>query len=231
MGVVGRKGSVDGAADIERKMSDVGLYDRRASRGSDVDLSTVVCADVLRSEAEEVVVPLVGKLLADLVATNNALLAEGHKEPRTTVFHALEDPKIDVSFYVTRIKKYSGASPACFLVSLILLDRALQKMPGFLLTSFNVHRVYLTCILVASKYWDDLYYSNAHWSKVGGVNVRELNALELELIFLLDWKIGVRPAEYASYRAALLDTGSSMASTPIGSSKPTSSSGVLFTNP
>ncbi len=44
------------------------------------------------------------------------------------------------------------------------------------------NRLLLTGIMLAAKYFDDRYYSNEHYSKVGGINNGELNLLEREFL-------------------------------------------------
>ncbi|KAL5794024.1 hypothetical protein ACOSP7_002618 [Xanthoceras sorbifolium] len=41
--------------------------------------------------------------------------------------------------------------------------------------------------MVASKMMDDVHYNNAFYARVGGVSNAELNKLELEVLFLLDF--------------------------------------------
>jgi hypothetical protein len=43
------------------------------------------------------------------------------------------------------------------------------------------------------------HYNNAVYARVGGVSNAELNKLELELLFLLDFKVMVSPRVFESY--------------------------------
>ena len=58
--------------------------------------------------------------------------------------------------------------------------------------------------LQAAKYLDDFYYSNKHWAEVGGITTRELNALELELLFRLNFNLSIRREDYDSFVAQLV---------------------------
>jgi hypothetical protein len=84
-------------------------------------------------------------------------------------------------------------------LSLIYVDRMLTRS-NIKLTERNVHRFCLTSAMIASKFLQDDYYNNAHWAKIGGVTVVELNNLELAFLTLLTFDLFVDDVEYANYR-------------------------------
>jgi hypothetical protein len=47
------------------------------------------------------------------------------------------------------------------------------------------------------------HYNNAYFARVGGVEVSEMNGLELELLFALRFRLNVTPDTFARYCAAL----------------------------
>jgi hypothetical protein len=49
------------------------------------------------------------------------------------------------------------------------------------------------------------HYNNAYFARVGGVEVSEMNRLELEFLFALRFCLNVTPDDFASYCAALED--------------------------
>lgn len=50
-------------------------------------------------------------------------------------------------------------------------------------------RFIIACITVVSKALCDSYCTNAHYARVGGISTQELNTLELEFLFLVDWHL------------------------------------------
>ena len=48
-------------------------------------------------------------------------------------------------------------------------------------------------LMLAAKFFDDLFYNNAFYAKLGGVSPGEMNALELELLHLLDFALFIKP--------------------------------------
>lgn len=104
--------------------------------------------------------------------------------------------------YPPRIHKYASCSNECFILALIYIDRLIQQS-NFLLTELNVHRVVITAVLLAAKFFDDAYYNNAYYAKVGGVLVSEMNGLEVDFLFRINFSLHVTPDVFDKYRAEL----------------------------
>mmetsp|Transcript_22711 Transcript_22711/g.31133 ORF Transcript_22711/g.31133 Transcript_22711/m.31133 type:complete len:740 (-) Transcript_22711:255-2474(-) len=135
---------------------------------------------------------------------NDQLLAsygrrfEDGSNDRFIKFQSSQAPDVTVSGYLVRIQKHSKCSDACFLLALIYIDRlALNK--GLKLTVLNIHRLLITCIMVAAKFHDDLFYNNDFYAKLGGLSLTELNKLELELLKLLDFSLFVAVPVFDAY--------------------------------
>ena len=108
----------------------------------------------------------------------------------------------DISHYHHSIHKYASCSTECFVLALIYIDRLIQRN-NFLLTDLNVHRVVITAVLLAAKFFDDAYYNNAYYAKVGGVLVSEMNSLEVEFLFRINFSLHVESEVFQKYRAEL----------------------------
>lgn len=110
-----------------------------------------------------------------------------------------EKAPVKASSYVKRIMKYGGLSPCCFVVGMIYLERLKDIIPSLCLTSTNFQRLFLVSVMEAAKFLDDFYFSNKHWAEVGGITTQEINALELEFLFLLEFDLNIQRPEYDSY--------------------------------
>uniref|UniRef100_M4BY71 Cyclin n=1 Tax=Hyaloperonospora arabidopsidis (strain Emoy2) TaxID=559515 RepID=M4BY71_HYAAE len=115
-----------------------------------------------------------------------------------TKFEAFRAPGISVRDYLLRIHKYASCSPECFVLALVYVDR-LHQLQGFVLTELNVHRVVITSIVLAAKFFDDHYFNNAYYAKVGGVPCPEMNELEVEYLLLINFSLHVNSETYARY--------------------------------
>ena len=96
--------------------------------------------------------------------------------------------------------KYGACSPGTLGLSLVYMDRFLRETEGYRVTGLNVHRLLLSCVLVATKQWDDTHYNNAFWAKVGGVANSEINSLERHLLAKLDFSLLVDKGSVAAWR-------------------------------
>lgn len=105
------------------------------------------------------VMPKVINLLSSLLeraAEANDLNRQLIETQKISVFHGLTRPTISLTAYLERIFKYANCSPSCFVVAYVYLDRFAQKQPSLPITSFNVHRLLITSVLVSAKFMDDM---------------------------------------------------------------------------
>jgi hypothetical protein len=75
-----------------------------------------------------------------------------------SAFRSTSKPGISVRAYVSRVARFAGCSPACYVVAYIYLDRLLHRGRRFALAvdSYSVHRLLITTVLAAVKFMDDM---------------------------------------------------------------------------
>jgi hypothetical protein len=149
--------------------------------------------------AQEPIVELLAGLLDKTIERNDRL----RRKSELVEFEAVKPCPLTASAYLKRIMKYGGCSPCCLVVGLVYLQRLKQRNPSVCLTSANMQRLLLVSVMVAAKFLDDLYYSNKHWSQIGGLNLQEVNKLELKILFQLGFSLSVSREEYEDYLRAL----------------------------
>lgn len=166
-------------------------------------------------EAEgQAIVQVLAVVLERLVTTNSRRSASSSSsselaQQEQTHFHAQRAPAIGILQYLERIHKYASCSKECFILALIYIDRLIARN-DFLLTELNVHRVVITAVLLAAKFFDDAYYNNAYYAKVGGVLVEEMNNLECQFLFKIDFSLRVLPEVFEKYNAELISHSSAL---------------------
>ncbi|KAI9018651.1 cyclin-domain-containing protein [Phycomyces nitens] len=130
-----------------------------------------------------------------------------HPSPYTC-FHARSIPSISIHAYLIRILKYCPCSNECFLALLVYFDRMSKpnpsNTPSLRLDSYNVHRLVITGIMISSKLFSDVFFTNSRYAKVGGLPVSELNVLELEFLQLNNYGMFVAIDELQYYGDQLL---------------------------
>lgn len=143
-------------------------------------------------------------LVAALANVLSHLASLGCKVHRATIFHAVQPPQISIQDYLTRIARYYHCSDSCLILGLIYIDRLVKLHPDFVVSPLNIHRLLSTSIMLASKFHDDVFYSNKYYGKVAGVRISELNRLEEKFLQMLKWRLFVSPDEYEEYLGRVL---------------------------
>ena len=126
------------------------------------------------------------------------------KKQEKSIFSSKSIPEISLQDYLKRIISYSQIENNTLITSLIYIDRLCQKTK-LILTPYNMHRIIFTSILLSLKYNEDTLYSFSFYSKIAGVNVKELKSLESEFIKLIDFSLYVEAEQFEKYKQYLLD--------------------------
>lgn len=90
-----------------------------------------------------------------------------------------------------------------------LTTRAMLKISEGIASHFISHlitylyltwfRLILASVLITSKFYNDIFYGNHFVAYVGGVQLEEMNLLELEFLQYIDWSLFVDAPEYEVY--------------------------------
>ena len=72
-----------------------------------------------------------------------------------------------------------------------------------MLTHYNIHRILFSSILIAIKFNEDNFYDNKYYSRISGIKLKELKALEYNFIKMLDCELYVNRELYNKYEVYL----------------------------
>ncbi|CAH6722776.1 putative nuc-1 negative regulatory protein Pregp [[Candida] jaroonii] len=143
---------------------------------------------------------LVSRMLTNLIELNDKMVPkdqinqEGDKSGKDkktslTRYHSRTPPNISPINYLTRLSKFNNFSNATLLTTIYYIDLlSFNYQPFFTLNSWTVHRFLLIATMTCQKSMEDFFFTNDHYAKVGGVNLNELNCLELDFLNRIDWK-------------------------------------------
>jgi hypothetical protein len=134
------------------------------------------------------------------LASNVVLTSLSH-----TLFHSLHSPRVTLREYVERIVTYAPCTVESFVVSLVYLDRIAKIQGTLFVNPRTIHRLFLTSLLLAAKYCDDVFFNNKHYSRIGGISGKEMNALELEFLFRIKFECNVSTAEFNRFSHILYE--------------------------
>ena len=116
-----------------------------------------------------------------------------------TVFDGDKQSQVNISYYINRIidgiaegKRYDW----CLVVALIYIKRIREN--GIVMTEYNIHRLILTSILLAVKYWDDNYkFNEEKYIRLSGVrDEKELARLQIKFLVQIEWKLFIEKIDY-----------------------------------
>ncbi|ERN00747.1 hypothetical protein AMTRI_Chr13g116510 [Amborella trichopoda] len=156
---------------------------------SDEDGSTPLVISVLASLLERAM----ARTQRIQVSSNSSLIA-GFRS-----FDSQHGLEITVQSFLERIFRHTRLSSSVFVVAYAYIDRLCQFHPGFRISCRNVHRLLITTVMVASKFVEDMNYKNSYFARVGGLRIREMNALEVDFLFLMKFKLQVSIKVFESY--------------------------------
>lgn len=108
-------------------------------------------------------------------------------EAKQTAFCSANPPAIGLRAYLSRIGRYFGCSAVCLMYACAYVLRL--ESCGISLTPLTVHRLLGTAVVVAVKHVEDLQWTNAHYARVIGISLAELNSMELLMCSLLDFAL------------------------------------------
>ncbi|KAF9076639.1 cyclin-domain-containing protein [Rhodocollybia butyracea] len=127
----------------------------------------------------------------------------------TLTFHARNIPTISLEAYLLRILKYCPTTNEVFLSLLVYFDRMTKLTSeatgrSFVIDSYNIHRLVIAGVTVASKFFSDVFYTNSRYAKVGGLPLTELNQLELQFLLLNNFTLVIPKDEMQRYAEQLI---------------------------
>lgn len=133
------------------------------------------------------------------------------KDQKETPLPGPGEPMITLENFILHLVKCSNVQVGTLLSTLIYLERLRSKLPTmakgksmslFLFPSFSGliisfagmpctrHRVFLATLIVTAKYLNDSSPKNVHWAKYALLfEVAEINLMEKQLLFLLDYDL------------------------------------------
>ena len=116
-------------------------------------------------------------------------------------FYCENIPNISLYDYLLRIVKYTEIQESTLIIALIYIDKYSNRYHD--ISGHIIHKLLFAAIVLAIKYNEDEIYKNEYYASIAGVDVKELNAMESELLFKLNYELFVDSAVFMTYNTAL----------------------------
>lgn len=104
------------------------------------------------------------------------------------IFNTIPKPKITIKEFACRLYKYmiQDSNILTFIYYYIAVYVTNCKIK---VDQYNIHRLFLASTTVAHKFWYDFSLDNKDIAKIGGVDKKELNKLELVFLEGIEWNV------------------------------------------
>jgi len=138
----------------------------------------------------------INNVLESVSIISSMICYDNTPDCRFGAFYASRAPRISIKDFVERILTYSKIDKATFIIMMVYLDRAKDQLE---FTYLNIHRLILGSLIAAIKYCNDDLYPNTYYARIGGINLEELNLIEINFCALLGFDFYVDRETYDKY--------------------------------
>ena len=162
------------------------------------------------SKSDQVLIDNIFSFLISLIKENKKL--KNYKEiimaQENSIFNSKDFQYLSLKDFILYIQEFNELENYIIIMSIIYLER-FCKESSIILTEYNIHKLLFTSILLSIKNYEDNYYDNYYYSKIIGIENKELNQMEYSLLSNLNFELFITKAEYDKYKNYIYDFNNS----------------------
>lgn len=121
-----------------------------------------------------------------------------HKKGNPTCFELNRVPKLSLDKYIARVVNYVPCTVEAYIIAVAYLHRISNTYP-WVINKYSVHTLFVTSLLIACKYHDDIFHNNKFYAQVGGISTLILNKLELEFLKYISFECYISINEFKQF--------------------------------
>ena len=110
--------------------------------------------------------------------------------------YSREEPRITIHDYVDRIMEYiykeDSHTDGIIINAIVLLKRVSKYL---IINNYNIHRLVGCILMLSQKVYDDQPYNNDCWAIICGVQLDDINRMELDILETIDYNMFIKHEE------------------------------------
>lgn len=122
---------------------------------------------------------------------------------KNDIFYSKRIPNLTIEQYLIRIKKYSNIEDYTLIHAFIYIKKFIKKNYYIILIN-NIYRILLASCTISIKFLEDSNYKNSYISKIGGLNLEDMNAIEYYFYIGLNFNLKVTENELKKIEEELM---------------------------
>ena len=146
---------------------------------------------------------ILGKIIVDTIEKSvkyeqKLCKLNENKDDAQNFLCSKEIPNITITDYVRRFIKNTNPEPSTLILGVIYFDRICCN--GNIILSFlNVYKLLLISLILAIKFNEEYFETNKFYGKVGGLFIKSINKLEIQVLKILNYNLYVKEDIYDNY--------------------------------
>ncbi|KAI9240979.1 MAG: cyclin-domain-containing protein [Podila humilis] len=105
--------------------------------------------------------------------------------------------------FCLKVLSATQLSSSVILLALKYIQKLLKNNPSIHGQQGSEFRLFTVSLMLANKFLDDNTFTNKTWSEVTGINVKEINVMEMEFLNQVQFSLFVSEAEYLDWLHSL----------------------------
>ena len=133
----------------------------------------------------------------DIININNNFIKQDLvKITNFKSLYSQEKPLIKIHDYINRIMKYiykdDSHIDGLIINVIILIKRVLTTIS---VNNYNIHRIIAGVFMLSQKVYDDYHYTNECWAYICGIQLSDINKIELDILEIIDYNTFIKHQE------------------------------------
>ena len=145
-----------------------------------------------------ILINIIGDTIENLIKYKQKINKLEYNYQNKISFNLKEIPNITITNYLKRLIKYSNPELSTLILGVIYFDRICNN-GNLILNYFNVYKLLLISFVLAIKFNEEYFETNKFYGKVGGLCIKSINKLEIQVLKILNYNLYVKEDIYDNY--------------------------------